>query len=59
MFRFAEHDSIGFDVITFDLVTFLTFLTFEHAYHGHRLSRRYFFLVFLVRTNVGGIEEAL
>src|SRR6266567_5659969 len=43
----------------FNLVTFQPFLTFKHANHCYRLSRRYFILVFLVRVYLGGIEKAL
>src|SRR5215475_6481326 len=59
MFRFAQHDNVSFYAVNFDLLTFSTFLTFGHANYRYRLSRRRFILVFLVRADLGGIEEAL
>lgn len=68
MFRFAQHDehtSGRLDGATielcnlFTLVTFLVFLTFNHAYYCHGLPRSRFILVFLVRADMGGIKEAV
>src|SRR5215467_11338682 len=43
----------------FNLVTFLTPLTFKHVHYCHRLSRCGFVLVLLVGTDMGRFEKAI